>query len=443
MGAAVKRRLFFVLYFQLGQGGPRCTRQRMKAAVSELRQRFGDRFYRNYLWYTATETNLLFFVVCDAMFLTEVKHLSMEQVSLSITLSLIFALLVQYPLLKVINRIGNRSAVRVGSILFLMSPVLTAAAPNFFVILLSGFLKCIGHTFNAIGTAVMKNRLSREGCGDQYVSWQSDASGAGALLMMATSLVCGALYRADPYYPAVACILFCVTGVIAAYRITEEEQPAENTGTVYSLEQFRLEHRHISDSIGLLIFISFAIVSALTGSGLTYVRLNFQELLAGQGSGFVVSLLSIVSTLVYLLKFLSNVIMRKGYYVVGDRAAVIISALLVTGLLLQTIPWLIPAANLAAMLFTGYLMLAFVRDPYITLVQNITLETDDNGRQQARLIALNASKKAGPMLLSAAATLLLKSFGISSVMILMTAAACLNLMFCFIIIDRKKKNAGI
>ena len=125
------------------------------------------------------------------------------------------------------------------------------------------------------------------------------------------------------------------------------------------------------------------------------------------------------------------------------RAAVIISTLLVTGLLLQTIAWFIPAANLAALLFTGYLMLAFVRDPYITLVQNITLETDDTGRQQARLIALNASKKAGPMLLSAASTLLLKSFGISSVMILMTAAACMNLVFCFIIIDRKRKNAGI
>ena len=411
--------------------------------MSDVRKRFRDRFYRDYLWYTATETNLLFFVVCDAMFLTEIKHLSMEQVSLSITLSLVFALLIQYPILRIINRTGNRTAVRLGSIFFLLSPVLTAAAPGFFVVLIGGFLKCIGHTFNAIGTAVMKNRLTREECGEEYVSWQSDANGAGALLMMVTSLSCGMLYKANPYYPVAACILFCVTGVIAAFRISDDVQPQEESGPACSLEQFRIERRHVRGSIGVLILLSFAIVSALTGSGLTYVRLNFQELLAGQGSEYVIALLSMVSTLIYLFRFLSNMIMGKGYYVVGDTAAIIISALLLTGMLLQIIPWAVRTGNPAPVLCTGYLLLAFVRDPYITLVQNITLETGDTGRQQSRLIALNASKKAGPMLLSAAGTVLLGSWSIASVMILMTAAACMNLILCFAIINGKRKNAGI
>lgn len=50
--------------------------------MNRIRERYQEKFYRGYLWYTALETELLFFVVCDAMFLTEVKQLPMKMVSL-------------------------------------------------------------------------------------------------------------------------------------------------------------------------------------------------------------------------------------------------------------------------------------------------------------------------------------------------------------------------
>ena len=84
-------------------------------------ERYRDGFYRNYLIYTGLETDLLFFVVCDAMFLTKVKHLTLVQYSRVTFLSLLFSLLIQYPLLKCINRMGNRKTVRAGSIFMLLS----------------------------------------------------------------------------------------------------------------------------------------------------------------------------------------------------------------------------------------------------------------------------------------------------------------------------------
>ena len=56
-------------------------------------ERYRDGFYRNYLIYTGLETDLLFFVVCDAMFLTKVKHLTLVQYSRVTFLSLLFSLL--------------------------------------------------------------------------------------------------------------------------------------------------------------------------------------------------------------------------------------------------------------------------------------------------------------------------------------------------------------
>ena len=92
------------------------------------------------------------------------------------------------------------------------------------------------------------------------------------------------------------------------------------------------------------------------------------------------------------------------------------------------------------LLCTGYLLLAFIRDPFITIVQNISLESNALYKQQGMLIALNGAKKAGALALSAAATILLRTHSIFAVMVLMTAAASLNLLICIVIINQNKDS---
>ena len=72
-------------------------------------------------------------------------------------------------------------------------------------------------------------------------------------------------------------------------------------------------------------------------------------------------------------------------------------------------------------------MLSFVRDPFITLVQNICLENSNNKiEQQNALVLLNASKKTGALLLSAICTLLLNRWNVVNVIVLMTIIAMIN-----------------
>ena len=74
--------------------------------------------------------------------------------------------------------------------------------------------------------------------------------------------------------------------------------------------------------------------------------------------------------------------------------------------------------------------MAFTRDPYITFIQGISLEKGEKERQQSMLIALNSAKKAGSLILAASGTLLLAKWTIVSVMILMIAAALINVLMC-------------
>jgi len=350
-----------------------------KKEMNRIRERYQEKFYRGYLWYTALETELLFFVVCDAMFLTEVKQLPMKMVSLLTFLSLLFSLLIQYPLLKWINRVGTRTAVRAGSIAFMLSAVCITFSPGFAMVAAGGFLKCIGHTLGAMGVAVLKNRLTKDHMDDQYAAYQSDANSASSFVMMVTSLLCGGLFHINAYYPMYACIFLSVAGIFVSYQITRDDDSTKEIGPADDLIKYTAAGRSATAGIGILVLAS------LMGNLYTRIR---------------------------------------------DRVYLITSGLLAAGVGLMLFPWFMDSGNKAVLLCTGYLLMAFTRDPYITFIQGISLEKGEKERQQSMLIALNSAKKAGSLILAASGTLLLAKWTIVSVMILMIAAALINVLMC-------------
>ncbi len=389
--------------------------------------------YIGYLGYTALETDLLFFMVCDTIFLTQAKGVSMARVSLLTFLSLVFSLLMQYPLLKWIGKVGSQRAVRAGSLAFLLSAVCITFAPNYAVILLGGLLKCIGHTLGAVGAVILKNRLSQEGSEDQYVVCQSDANGLTALVMFVTALSCGALFRRNDYYPMYVCILCSLVGVGMTYWFSRGDAAADEIRLSAAAESTQGQQsffRRRSDAA--VLFTSFAVFTALTGVGLSYAKLHLQAVLSDRGSDYAVMLLSFTAAALYLLRFLSNLLMRSSYRRVGNRTLLVVSVLLLAGMLLQLAPRIPLLVHPAFVLCAGYLLLAFVRDPYITLIQNIALaEAEaDPCRQQSMLIKLNSVKKLSALILSAAATLLMYRFTSYAVILVMTLAAAANLALC-------------
>lgn len=413
------------------------------AGMSTIRERYHDRFYRIYLLYTALETDLLFFAVCDAMFLTQVKHMSTEQVSLLTFLSILLSLTVQLPLLKLINKIGNKAAVRAGSIFFLLSAVCITFAPNFIVLLLGGFLECIGYSFNSIGVAVLKNRLKTERREDQYVIYQSDANGAASLMMMLSAALCGLLFGMNSYFPMYACILLSLAGVAVSFAVTHNENGNDEIRPDTGIRNAESDQKKAWKIYGLLIIISFALLSTVTGTGLSYARLNFHELLDDRDPGSVVMLLSITATLIYFFRMLSNFVLQKIYLKVRNQAMLIVSFLLLAGLLLQLLPWITEIKHTALLLCAGYLVMAFARDPFTTIIQNLSLTGSDLQRQQKMLVYLNAARKAGSLILSALATILLNHTDLSAILMLMTAATGINLILGFVILRRSKEIKSI
>ena len=250
------------------------------------------------------EAEHLFFVVCDVMFLHAVKGVSFAQFSFLISFSLLFSVIVQYPLLKCIHAVGTRRSVQLGSLFFLLSALCFTFAPNYGVVIAGGIAKCIGFTFNLLGPALLKEKLVQDGRDNEYVAFQSDANSATAVLMMITSLICGVLFVKNVFYPMAGCILLSFAGVIVSFQISCDEQSSGEIIPAAVIKRDPGDKKYIRNSVSLLMFAAFAIFTGLSGTGLAYSRMNIQELLSVHGSGYAITLLSIASTLVFLFRFL-------------------------------------------------------------------------------------------------------------------------------------------
>lgn len=406
--------------------------------LEKIRSRYSCRFYRLFPWQNAMEAEHLFFVVCDVMFLHAVKGVSFAQFSFLISFSLLFSVIVQYPLLKCIHAVGTRRSVQLGSLFFLLSALCFTFAPNYGVVIAGGIAKCIGFTFNLLGPALLKEKLVQDGRDNEYVAFQSDANNMACLLMMLSSLLCGFLFSCNPYFPMFGCIIFCALGVLLSFMITsccgtvEEKQTDEKPQIIKRNKVF----------LGIPLLVSFGLLTAMTGIGLSYVRINFQEALTLKiDLDQTMKLLSVVSFLVYLVRFLSNALMSKLFSRFGPWLYLGMQLILVASLAFQVLPWVhrptVPALFLLSM---GYLGVSFVRDPYVTAIQNESLLVEDPIKRQSNMVVLNFVKKLGALLLSTAFTLMLEKTAISSVMVVMCALATVSLVLAGwrLVVGRRK-----
>ena len=131
-------------------------------------------------------------------------------------------------------------------------------------------------------------------------------------------------------------------------------------------------------------------------------------------------------------------LLKEVYFRIKNKAMVIASAMLGCGLMLQLLPWIVDTESIVPFLCVGYLMTAFARDPYVTIVQNMSLDSSEARRQQNILVALNGAKKIGALVLSAVATLFVEHGSIAAVMMLMTAVAGVDILLSLIIWRRSK-----
>ena len=84
-----------------------------------------NRFLKVFPWYSGLSSDLLFYIAIDTLFLTLVKKFSAAEIVSLSSLSQLICVLLQFPVLFIIKKIGNTASVRTGAFFMLLSAFYT------------------------------------------------------------------------------------------------------------------------------------------------------------------------------------------------------------------------------------------------------------------------------------------------------------------------------
>ena len=91
-------------------------------------------------YFIGISDDLMFFIAINSLFFTVVKGLSTAEFSFLTTISSLSYILLQIPFLKIIQKIGNIKAIRLGTWMLLISSILMTFGNNYAIIMIGNII---------------------------------------------------------------------------------------------------------------------------------------------------------------------------------------------------------------------------------------------------------------------------------------------------------------
>lgn len=230
-------------------------------------------FYKGFGW------DPLFYSAIIFLFLTEVKGIAPAKVMYAESIYSLFLLLLQIPANILIEKIGSRKSLILGSIFITIQIIMMIFINNFIFLIIAYFMSAFG---NAI-TDIARNTLlydSTKMCNGKNSFGNINAKGSSLsyALGASTSLFTGFLFIINPYIPLVLSSLVSMLAVILACRFEEVKAEQNETITIrrnvkdikenfkFILKSERLKSLFLFEAIfvGVLMMISTYENSLLT-----------------------------------------------------------------------------------------------------------------------------------------------------------------------------------
>ena len=132
-----------------------------------------NRFFKIFPIYNGLSLDLLFYAAIGTLFLTVVKELTVSQISLLTTISLIAGILMQIPLLKLIEKIGNNLSIRLGVFCLFLSSAFLTFSPNFIGLIIGMLFSEVSFVLKNMSSVALKNNLEIMNKSDDFIPIQT------------------------------------------------------------------------------------------------------------------------------------------------------------------------------------------------------------------------------------------------------------------------------
>lgn len=402
------------------------------------------RFNKIFPWYDGLSGDLLFWVAIDTLFLTVVKNFTASQIVSLTSISMIINILLQVPLLKIIQKIGNTKSVRLGSFLLLISSILLTFGKNYITIVIGKIFYEMAFTFQNMINAVLKNNLELQHTENEYIKYRTKANTIYAAVTMIISFVASIMFNINNYLPMIGCITFCVICFILSWYMVDYSKDNKN-----KLEKNKETGKGKIKYTKIIIFIllsyglCYPMVNSGQSNGKLFIQQELLKLYDVEKTSLVIGAILCVSRIVRLL---SNIKFDKIHKKYEDKVGIMLPVGLLISLILMLIGYNV--SNMPVMKFVimgfGYVIILFIRDPFKVYMQDLALKNTDKNRQQTLLTTMELSRKIVRTIISLSFTAILVKnpmvLVISILVILSIIEIFVSLYLYRLIISKDKKE---
>lgn len=373
-----------------------------------MKQKNMTKFNKIFPWYSGLSGDLLFWIAIDTLFLTVVKNFNASQIVSLTTVSLVTCILLQVPLLKIIQKIGNTNSVRIGSLLLLVSSLLLTFGPNYIVIVLGKILYEIAFTFQNMANAVLKNNLELQNRSDEYIKVKTKANTIYAIVTMIISFVVSIMFNINNYLPMFGCIAFCFICFILSFYIVDNSNYNKIEKDIENKSHKQIKYNKLI----IILIISYGLFYPIVNSGQSNGKLFIQqELLLNFDVETTALIIGAILCISRIIRVISNIAFNKIHNKYKEKVGVILPILLSISILLMILGSFIVNSTVLkfSVMSLGYIIILFIRDPFKVYMQDLALRNVGKEKQQSLLTTMELSRKIGRSIISLSFTIILRN----------------------------------
>lgn len=332
------------------------------------------------LFYGLTD-DLIFWIAINTLFLTTVKHLSASQINSIEAISVGIGILFQFFVVKIVRRIGNLKAVRLGTILLLLSSIMNTISTSYFGLLIAEVCYTIGLVFKTMDSVILIKNLKFLHRSEDYIKIQTKGSVIYSLVTLIISLVSGFLFNISPYLPMIICIIICFINILLTYFLYEV--PCDNNDIA------KCNYKEISFSkliiLLLLLYGTFyAMMSVGQKNSKLFIQLNMQEFLPLNKVAIYMSILIFASR---IFRLVSNLCFLKIYSRLKNKIIFLFEIILCSAFSLLLVGNFVGKNIMGVGIMSiGFFFYLGIRDTFSNYVKKVLF---DNSKEEVHDIIIN------------------------------------------------------
>ena len=390
------------------------------------------RVSRIYPWYSGLSGDLMFYIAISSIWLTEVKDFSAFQVTLLTTVSSLFGIILQIPILRIIKKIGNTTSIRVGSFFLLLSSILITFCTKYNWFIIAMVIYETAFLFKNMGDILIKNNMKYLEKGKEFVKLRSKTNTIYAVVTAIIALIIGGLFNIFEYLPMLLCILNCLICFLLSFYIFDIADIKGET-IVEKKETNKIgKTMLITNKLVLAIMILYGVFYGVVYIGQHNSQLLIQfELKEYMTIQNVATYLGIIIFISRIARIIANISYPSLYKKLKNKVIYILSFSLGIAFIFVLVGfYLCNTVVLKFLIMTiGFSLILMVRDPIKLYMQNLILDKFDSNYHQTLFAYLTMFRKIGQCIFGAIVSCLLIKLDLQYVVWMLLCISVVNIFF--------------